>query len=267
MSLETHTSVTPASASASAGETGGAGREAQTIATLRAGDVGRRGVRVHAQGAALDPLWRPLSGAGAGRPGRAASRRGLSATPTCWPGASSAASLVRVKGRAELFRDELQISLQEIARVEVSERGSGSLLAVSKRDLDELEGFYEQLAREVYDPGLAALLERLLADEELRAGSAPRALFAARRRRGARVGAGARLLPPCFLGRLCSSTAWRWPRWRSSSAPCTLAWIATCLLCAALCTTWARRASTPMARRSLAPKRASCWATSSWDCV
>jgi len=77
--------------------------------------------------------------------------------------------LVRVQGQAELFRDEIQISLRQVAKVELSERDAASFLPVSKRDLDELEGFYEQLAREVYEPGLSALLSGLLADRELRA--------------------------------------------------------------------------------------------------
>jgi 3'-5' exoribonuclease len=77
--------------------------------------------------------------------------------------------LVRVRARAELFRDELQLAVQEIARVELSDGDAARFLPVSRRDLDELEGFFEQLSREVFDPGLAALLGRLLADKELRA--------------------------------------------------------------------------------------------------
>ena len=42
-------------------------------------------------------------------------------------------------------------------------------LPVAYRDLDELEGFLEHLAREVYDPALKALLGALLADRRLRA--------------------------------------------------------------------------------------------------
>ncbi len=37
-----------------------------------------------------------------------------------------------------------------------------------RRDLDELEGFLEHLAREVFDPGLRGLLEGMLGDRELR---------------------------------------------------------------------------------------------------
>ncbi len=77
--------------------------------------------------------------------------------------------LVRVVGRVERFREELQIAVERIARIEVSDEDAARFLPVSRRDLDELEGFLEHLAREVYDPGLKALLERLLGDRELRA--------------------------------------------------------------------------------------------------
>ncbi len=77
--------------------------------------------------------------------------------------------LVRVHGRAERFREELQIAVEQIARVDAGEQDAASFLPVSHRDLDELDGFLEHLAREVYDPGLKALLDRLLGNRELRA--------------------------------------------------------------------------------------------------
>ena len=75
--------------------------------------------------------------------------------------------LVRVRGRVERFRDELQLELRDVARAEAAD--PAAFLPVAYRDLDELDGFLEHLAREVHDPGYAALLERLLADAELRA--------------------------------------------------------------------------------------------------
>jgi 3'-5' exoribonuclease len=75
--------------------------------------------------------------------------------------------LVRVRGRVERFRDELQVEVRDIARAEAAD--PAAFLPVAYRDLDELDGFLEHLAREVHDPGYAALLERLLADGELRA--------------------------------------------------------------------------------------------------
>jgi 3'-5' exoribonuclease len=75
--------------------------------------------------------------------------------------------LVRVRGRVERFRDELQVEVVDIARAEAAD--PAEFLPVAYRNLDELDGFLEHLAREVHDPGYAALLERLLADDALRA--------------------------------------------------------------------------------------------------
>ena len=75
--------------------------------------------------------------------------------------------LVRVRGRVDRFRDELQVEVRDIARAEAAD--PAAFLPVAYRDLDELDGFLEHLAREVHDPGYAALLERLLGDGELRA--------------------------------------------------------------------------------------------------
>jgi 3'-5' exoribonuclease len=77
--------------------------------------------------------------------------------------------LVRVRGRVERFRAELQIALQAIASAPSGEAEPSRFLPVAYRDLDELDGFLEHLARELYDPGLSALLTALLADVELRA--------------------------------------------------------------------------------------------------
>jgi 3'-5' exoribonuclease len=77
--------------------------------------------------------------------------------------------LVRVHGRVERFRDELQIALSTIARADGAEADPARFLPVAYRDLDELEGFLEHLAREVYDPGLKGLLTSLLGEETLRA--------------------------------------------------------------------------------------------------
>jgi 3'-5' exoribonuclease len=83
--------------------------------------------------------------------------------------------LVRVRGHVERFHEQLQVSIEEIQRAEVRAAGPAgatdleSFLPTSRRDLDELEGFLEHLVREVYDPGLRSLLDRLLADPSLRA--------------------------------------------------------------------------------------------------
>jgi 3'-5' exoribonuclease len=75
--------------------------------------------------------------------------------------------LVRVRGRVERFREELQIDVRSIARADAAD--PARFLPVAYRDVDELEGFFEHLAREVFDPGLVALLAALLGDLDLRA--------------------------------------------------------------------------------------------------
>jgi 3'-5' exoribonuclease len=76
--------------------------------------------------------------------------------------------LVRVRGRAMRFRDELQIDVATIASAAGADADPSRFLPSSRRDLDELEGFLEHLAREVYDPQLSALLSNLLDDRALR---------------------------------------------------------------------------------------------------
>ncbi|MGZ8648193.1 MAG: 3'-5' exoribonuclease YhaM family protein [Solirubrobacteraceae bacterium] len=75
--------------------------------------------------------------------------------------------LVHVRGRVDRFRDELQVEVKTITRAVAAD--PAEFLPVAYRDLDELDGFLEHLAREVHDPGYSALLERLLGDAELRA--------------------------------------------------------------------------------------------------
>jgi 3'-5' exoribonuclease len=77
--------------------------------------------------------------------------------------------LVRVAGRVERFRDELQIEVRQIARADAAQADPAAFLPSAYRDLEELDGFLEHLAREVHDPGYRTLLEDLLGDEPLRA--------------------------------------------------------------------------------------------------
>jgi 3'-5' exoribonuclease len=75
--------------------------------------------------------------------------------------------LVRVRGRVERFRDELQVEVRAISRAEAVD--PAAFLPVAYRDLDELDGFLEHLAREVHDREYLALLEGMLGDAALRA--------------------------------------------------------------------------------------------------
>jgi 3'-5' exoribonuclease len=77
--------------------------------------------------------------------------------------------VIRVSGTVERFRDELVVEVVDIARVASDELDPTRFLPSAYRDLDELDGFLEHLAGEVYDRGYRSLLSALLADESLRA--------------------------------------------------------------------------------------------------
>jgi 3'-5' exoribonuclease len=78
--------------------------------------------------------------------------------------------VVSARGRVERFRDELVMEVVEIERVpEAAGIDPGRFLPTAYRDVDELDGFLEHLAGEVYDRGYRGLLDRLLSDEPLRA--------------------------------------------------------------------------------------------------
>jgi 3'-5' exoribonuclease len=75
--------------------------------------------------------------------------------------------LVRVRGRVERYRDELQV---EVAAIDRADADPTAFLPTAYRNLDELDGFLEHLASEVRHPGFRGLLDGMLADEVLRAG-------------------------------------------------------------------------------------------------
>jgi 3'-5' exoribonuclease len=76
--------------------------------------------------------------------------------------------LVWVAGRVERFRDELQVELRAIRRAG-EDVDPSAFLPVAYRDLDELDGFLEHLAREVYDRDHRRLLDSFLQDKRFRA--------------------------------------------------------------------------------------------------
>jgi 3'-5' exoribonuclease len=171
MSTKSSTTSAPAGEPGATGASapdGGAG-DAQTIATLRDGDLVEavfacaRKERLLARSGApyLTVELRDQTGSVTGR---AFDDADLLA------GRFERGDLVRVRGRAKSFRGDIQVTVEQIARVDAGDEEAARFLPVSRRDLDELEGFLEHLAREVYDPGYKALLDRLLADRELRAG-------------------------------------------------------------------------------------------------
>lgn len=76
--------------------------------------------------------------------------------------------LVRVEGRAERFRDELQVEVRAISRADDAVLDPVAFLPIAYRDIGELDGFLEHLAREVYDADLKRLLTAFLEDPDLR---------------------------------------------------------------------------------------------------
>jgi 3'-5' exoribonuclease len=77
--------------------------------------------------------------------------------------------LVEVDGRVERFRDELVVEIDQIRRADGGgPQAADAFLPVAYRDMEELDGFYEHLVSEVYDPGYRGLLDGLVADEGFR---------------------------------------------------------------------------------------------------
>jgi 3'-5' exoribonuclease len=73
---------------------------------------------------------------------------------------------VRVLGRVERYRDRLQLDLRS---VEAAEADPAELAPAARRDMSELDGFFEFLAGEIAHPGLRSVVGRFVADEKLRA--------------------------------------------------------------------------------------------------
>lgn len=73
---------------------------------------------------------------------------------------------VRVLGRVERFRDRLQLDVRSL---EAAEADPAGLVPESRRDLDELDGFFEFLVAEVAHSGLRGLVGRFAGDAEARA--------------------------------------------------------------------------------------------------
>ena len=73
-----------------------------------------------------------------------------------------AGDAVRVRGRTERFRGELQAELEDVRRLDAGEFDPAEFLPAAYRSGEELEGFLEHLAREVHAPDLRQIVERVL---------------------------------------------------------------------------------------------------------
>jgi 3'-5' exoribonuclease len=76
---------------------------------------------------------------------------------------------VQVRGRVERFRGQLVAELDEIRPLGAEAIDPSEFLPAAYRDVDELEGFLEHLVREVHDPALRGVVERVLFTEPLAA--------------------------------------------------------------------------------------------------
>jgi 3'-5' exoribonuclease len=73
-----------------------------------------------------------------------------------------AGDAVRVRGRTERFRGELQAELDDVRRLEAGEFDPAEFLPAAYRSVEELEGFLEHLTREVHDTGLREVVAGVL---------------------------------------------------------------------------------------------------------
>ncbi len=76
---------------------------------------------------------------------------------------------VLARGRVERFRGQLVAEVEEIRRLDPAQADPAEFLPAAYRDPEELEGFLEHLTREVHDPALREVVERLLFREPLAA--------------------------------------------------------------------------------------------------
>jgi 3'-5' exoribonuclease len=74
---------------------------------------------------------------------------------------------VEVRGRAQRFRGKLVAELDDVRRLDPSGSDPEQFLPAAYRDREELEGFLEHLAREIHDPALASVVERVIFSEPL----------------------------------------------------------------------------------------------------
>jgi 3'-5' exoribonuclease len=74
---------------------------------------------------------------------------------------------VLARGKLERFRGELAAELDDVRRLEPGSFDPAEFLPAAYRSVEELEGFLEHLCREVHDPALRGVVERLVFAEPL----------------------------------------------------------------------------------------------------
>lgn len=74
---------------------------------------------------------------------------------------------VKVRGKAERFRGELTVEIEDLRPIAEGEAHPADFLPIAYRDAEELEGFLEHLTREIHDEPLRGVVESLLFSGEL----------------------------------------------------------------------------------------------------
>jgi 3'-5' exoribonuclease len=69
---------------------------------------------------------------------------------------------VAVRGTVERYRGSLAAELEDVRRLEPGEFEPEEFLPVAYRSAEDMNGFLEHLAREIADPGLQAVVERVV---------------------------------------------------------------------------------------------------------
>jgi 3'-5' exoribonuclease len=72
---------------------------------------------------------------------------------------------VHVRAKAERFRGELQLEVEDVRALDDAEYAPEDFLPAAYRSVEELDGFLEHLTREVYDPAMRGVVERVLGAE------------------------------------------------------------------------------------------------------
>ena len=74
---------------------------------------------------------------------------------------------IEVRGRVERFRGELQAEITALRKLKPGSYDPTEFLPAAYRSVEELEGFLEHLSREIHDPGLAAVVARVLGSSDM----------------------------------------------------------------------------------------------------
>ena len=69
---------------------------------------------------------------------------------------------VAVRGRVDRFRGELVAEVDDVRRLAPGSYDPAAFLPTAYRSAEELEGFLEHLSREIHDPALAGLVDRVV---------------------------------------------------------------------------------------------------------